>query len=302
MTQTLAALLDGVVASSVAVDDLRVALEDAAGAAVEGVDPAQLPLRAPKDTITKVLACEQHLVATQGEWELAEPVVRGRVLDRLLHHRVHGDGSAPNESALAIAESAFEAERDDDVIEWLMVNADGRARLDEDATEFAGRLDTWLGRREDGSSAIDPGWWPRCESRIGVELAGGRMLCTAQLDLAVGGGATGRPLVIIEVKSGRFSQEHRDGLFWYALVGALRYATPPAAVIGWSAWDGVGWCQPVTGGVLEASTHRACAAFERLGALARGLPPTRTACRACTWCPERDTCAEAAVPDVDDDR
>jgi hypothetical protein len=135
---------------------------------------------------------------------------------------------------------------------------------------------------------------------VRVDLAGGDVVCAATFDLAVGGRPTERPLVIAEMKSGRFTQEHRDGLFWYALLAALRHRVAPGAVIGWSAQDGRGWAQPVTAAVLEAATQRGCAALDRIGDLERGRPPRRTACRACTWCTERDTCPEAA-PVVDDD-
>ena len=109
------------------------------------------------------------------------------------------------------------------------------------------------------------------------------------------------PMVIVEAKSGRFGQDHREGLFWYALLAALRHGTPPAAVIGWSAWDGTGWAQAVTEGMLRASAQRSVDALERLGDLARGRTPVRTPGRGCTWCPERTTCAVAATPEDDDD-
>lgn len=300
---TLAALLDGVLASPPPIlepepllAELRADLEDAARAATDGLPERALPLRAPKDRISKVLACEAHLLATAVHGELSEPIVRGRVLDRLLHHHVHGGGPPPAAvPALAIAEGAFEAERDDELLAWLAERTDARPGLAEDATAFAERLVTW--------GPIDPAWWPRCEDRLRVDLAGGRLVCAAQLDVVMGGEPTGRPMVVVEVKSGRFGQDHRDGLFWYAVLASLRHGTPPAAVIAWSAWDGAGWAQPVTEPVLRAATHRAAVAFARLGALARGEAATRTACRACAWCPEQATCPAAApAPDEDGDR
>ncbi|MEA3018820.1 MAG: hypothetical protein QOI47_344 [Actinomycetota bacterium] len=308
---TLAGLLDGVLAagpptaSAVGcahdhdlVDELRAQLEHAAESAVTGVDETLLPMRAPKDRIAKVLACEQHLVATSSAGEersdLSESMVRGRVLDRLLHHHVHGGGAGRGAgAALAIAEGAFEAERDDEVIAWLGARADARERLDEDAAAFAERLD--------GLGPIDAAWWPRCEERLRVDLAGGRLVCSAQLDLVVGGRGTDRPMVIVEAKSGQFGQDHRDGLFWYALLAALRHGTPPAAVIGWSAWDGAGWSQPVSDALLRGAAQRAVTAFERLGDLARGRTPVRTACRACRWCPEQTTCDVAVLDALDGD-
>lgn len=299
MPVRLADLLDGarVAPSSISdgpalVADLRARLEDAAADAVAGVDPDLLPIRAPKDRISKVLACEHLATTTVEHGALSEPVVRGRILDRLLHHHVHGAGAVTG-PALAVAEGAFDAERDDETTAWLQDRLDERARLAEDATDFAARLDD-LG-------AIDPSWWPRCEDRVRVDLAGGRVVCSAQLDLVAGGAPTDLPMVIVEAKSGPFSQDHREGLFWYALLAALRHGTPPAAVIGWSAWDGAGWAQAVTEGMLRASVQRSVEALDRLGDLARGRTPTRTPGRGCTWCPERTTCDVAALPEDGDD-
>lgn len=291
MGVSLSALLDEVgEAADVAVTDLRATLDDAARRAASGGGD-ELPIRLTKDRITRVLACEAHAeIATADGVPLTEPVVRGRVLDRLLHHHVHGVGPAGGGPALAIAEGAFEAERDDEVVEWLLDDPDRRQRLAEDATAFADRL-AELGR-------VDGRWWPRCEDRLRVDLAEGSVRCTAQLDLVVGGKPTDRPLVVVEVKSGRFGQDHRDGLFWYALLATLRHGAPPAAVIGWSAWDGAGWVQPVTPPILHGAAARAAEALDRIGELRRGRPPTRTACRACTWCELRDGCPAAL--EVDD--
>ena len=299
MTVRLADLLDGVRTADRAITgeglvaELRAVLDLAARAAVENVDAELLPIRAPKDRISKVLACEQLAASTVVHGELSEPVVRGRVLDRLLHHHVHGAGPARG-PALALAEGAFAAERDDELTSWLSSHLDERARLADDASSFATRLREW--------GSIDPSWWPRCEDRLRVDLADGQLVCSAQIDLVVGGSPTGLPMVVVEVKSGRFGQDHRDGLFWYALLAAIRHGRPPAAVVGWSAWDGAGWCQPVTEGMLQGAAQRGIDAFARLGELARGRAPQRTACRGCTWCPERPTCSVAVVPEeLDDD-
>lgn len=300
MTVRVGDLLDSVLAGGPPItdpvpllDELRAGLDDAARAATDGVDPDLLPLRIPKDRIGRVLTCEALAMATGAGGGLSEAIVRGRILDRLLHHHVHGGGPAPG-PALAIAEGAFAAERDDEVLAWLTADAATRARLADDAADFAERLRHW--------GPIEGAWWPRCEDRLRVDLAGGRLVCAARIDLVAGGGPTGRPLVVVEVKSGRFGQDHREGLFWYALVAALRHREPPAAAVAWSAWDGSGWSQPVTEAVLRGAAARARTAIVRLGALARGAVPSRTPSRACTWCPERATCAAAVdLEDGDDD-
>jgi hypothetical protein len=293
---TLVSLVEEAVAAPVIGDatgllaDLRADLDHAASHATATIADADLPLRLPKDRIARVLACEHQSLLTSAH-ELNEPVVRGRVLDRLLHHHVHGGGAPAAGPALAVAEGAFEAERDDTVLEWLLEDPPTRERVAADATAFVERLDQ-LGHP-------DPAWWPRCEDRLRVDLAGGRVVCTARLDLVVGGAPTEHPMVVVEAKSGRFGQDNRDGLFWYALLAALRHGRPPAAVVGWSAFDGVGWCQPVGEPVLRAAASRAVDALDRIGEIVRGRAAVRSACRACTWCAERSTCPSAAVDDDD---
>jgi hypothetical protein len=275
-------------------DELRARLDAAATTATTGLGADDLPIRVPKDRLSKVLACE-HLASIAGrDAGINETVVRGRVLDRLLHHHVHGlpVTNPVRTPALAIAEGAFEAEREDELCEWLLVESEARQRLADDATAFVEHLDA-LG-------PVDPAWWPRCEDRLRVDLAGGRVVCAAQLDLVLGGAPTEHPMVLLEAKSGRFGQDHRDGLFWYALLATLRHATPPVAVIGWSGWDGAGWVQPVTEPLLLGAADRAVEAISRIGSIAGGRVPTRSACRACAWCPERESCP-VADPGVGDD-
>ena len=292
MTEQLGAVLDRVLASPTISDAdgivaaMRAELDHAARAATAGLCDDDLPLRASKDVLARVLACEQHLIEMQGEDELTEPVVRGRIVDRLLHHHVHGERALPP-VPLAVAEDALEAERDDAVLTWLDDRADARARLADDASIAFEHLAA-LG-------PIEAAWWPRCETRVRVDLADGRVVCSAQLDLLLGGPPTGRPMVVFEAKSGTFAQDHRHGLFWYAALAGLRFGCPPVAVIGWSGRDGAVWHQPVTEATLVSATDRAVAAINRLGELAAGRTPTRTATRACAWCPARTSC-DAAEP------
>jgi hypothetical protein len=300
MTEPLHAVLDRVLATGPVIGapeqllgELRAELDDAALTATDGVDDGELPLLAPKGVISKVLACEQHLLETAATDELSEPVVRGRIVDRLLQHHVHGGGGAHLPDALAVAEDSFGAERDDTVLAWLGEHGAARQRLADDAVVVTEHLAT-LG-------AVDARWWPRCETRLRVDLAGGRVRCSAQLDLVLGGHPTELPLVVLEAKSGRFVQEHRHGLFWYAVLAGLRFGRPPAAVIGWSGSDGATWCQPVTEAVLVAATERAAEAIVRLGELARGRPPRRTASSVCAWCPAQSSCDVADQTFGDED-
>jgi hypothetical protein len=278
------------------VPELRAVLDDAARRATAGLPDERRPVLVSKEAIRRVLACERQHAGTPTGTGLHEPVVRGIVLDRLLHHHVHGDGTAlPAGSALPTAVDALLAERADDVLAWLDDPATGggerRDDLESTADELAVALQAW--------GPIDPASWPRCEERVRVDLGSGAVRASARLDLAIGGSPTSTPLVIVEVKSGTFGQDHRDGLFWYALLAALRHGQPPAAVVAWSPVSGV-WSQRVDAGVLRAAAIRAERAITSLGELAAGRPPVPAPGRACRWCAIRAGCDVAAPEDEED--
>jgi len=265
---------------------LRAALDDAAS--VAGVR-----LRATKGSLARVLSCERHHVAVAaeaaGQRALSEPVARGVILDRLLHHHVHGE---PTEAdAWRLVDDALLAERDDELLAWLEDDPERRSRLAEDAAAFAAEVASW--------PPLDGAWWPRCEERVRVDLGDGAVVCTARLDLVLGGPGTGRPLVVVEAKSGPFGREHRDGLVWYSLLVALRHGVPPVAAIGWSAFDGRTWEHAVSADLLAAAADRACAAITALGELAGGRAPTATAGPQCAWCPASGGCDAARRDEAD---
>ena len=273
--------------------ELRAALDTAAMRAVADLDVSLRPLHVSKESMRRALACERLHAESPLGTSLQEPVVRGMVLDRLLHHHVHGDGPSGDADALSIAVDALVAERADDVVAWLDDPAgDGRLeRLSEAASELAVSLAAW--------GPVNPAWWPRCEERVRVDLGGASVRASARLDLAIGGPPTELPLVVVEVKSGTFTQDHRDGLFWYALLVALRHGRPPAAVVAWSPSSGV-WSQPVDAGVLRSAALRAERAISSLGALASGRLAVPTPGRACRWCAVRSRC-DVAVEVEDED-
>jgi hypothetical protein len=141
---------------------------------------------------------------------------------------------------------------------------------------------------------LDAKWWPRCESRVELAMADGAVVAAARLDVHLGGSGTGRPSVIVEVKSGAKRRDPLDDGRWYALLAAARDGVAPDAVLTlWTA-DGTVHVERVGPATIESAARRAVDAVTSLVELAAGREPTTRPNPMCTWCPARSSCADGA--------
>src|SRR5262249_37807013 len=137
-------------------------------------------------------------------------------------------------------------------------------------------------------------WRPVTESRLRVELAGGRIVLRGQADLLLGRaeGTTARK-VIVDLKSGGFAPSHLDDLRFYALLETIRLGVPPRLVASYYLDSGRPHPETVTEAVLESAVARTVDGAERLVALLHdGKPPTKRTGAACRWCPELARCPQ----------
>src|SRR5579884_2774298 len=101
--------------------------------------------------------------------------------------------------------------------------SDRRALADEVALHAEHVMSSW--------PRLPPGFMARTQERLLLPIAGGRIVLSGVLDLALGAPSTGRASVcIVEVKSGRRRVEHRGDLHLYALMETLRSGAPPFRV------------------------------------------------------------------------
>jgi hypothetical protein len=267
--------------------DLRAWFDEESAALIAELPPAQRPLRLPKQRMREVLTCETRFLAGQGQTQgLNVAQLLGRMLDACVHHHVLlGDQAELGDPVLA-ARQSFEA--DDATDELALLDSLAPHLRHDIASDLAERVT----RLQRGWYGLDPDWWPRCESSATAVLCQGSVVVSGKFDVELGGGASQRPGVLIEVKSGRRSDVHRFDGHWYALLAALRDGVAPAAVITWTADDDAVLADPVYVGTLEVAVKRALVATQHLVNLLAGGRPNRQPGVWCRWCPARADCHE----------
>ncbi len=270
--------------------ELRSDLESAAERAVAlldghgldlDADGSVLPLRLPKARVVALGACERHAVAVARESttpdagldELPLRMLAGRALDVYVEHEIaEGPVADPFEDLLSWLGANGEVAVRDQVIA-----AEGQLQLD----PLASAARAWAG--------LDPAWWPRTQAAAAVHLAGGAVRCDGRTDVELGGGRSGRPSLVVEVKLGRPHQVHLDEVTHYALLVALRDGVAPAAVARWYP-DGSLAEMSVTADVLHAAARRLADAIGAWAELQVGRPPDERPGAPCSWCPDAGEC------------
>ena len=265
---------------------VRDRLEQAADRAVElvdGHDAAEvLPLRLPKGRVADLAACERHGVARHARSADDAPSIpglRGTALDRFVLHEITvGPVVDPYEDLLSMLDAQAEPETRDQVI----AAAD---RLD--LAPLAAAARDWAG--------LDPGWWPRTQTAAAVHLSEGQVLCEGRVDVELGGPASGRPGVVVEVKTGAPRTAHQDEITHYALLVALRDGVAPVLAARWYPGGALAHL-PVTAEVLESAARRLAAAIGTWAERLAGRPAAETPGPSCGWCPDADVCPGAQPP------
>ena len=96
--------------------------------------------------------------------------------------------------------------------------------------------------------------------------------------------------VIVDFKTGNPSPDHRDDLWFYALLNAIRIGTPPPMIASYYLHRGEFSPQAVTDGVLEATIARISDAIWRIVAVRFGGAEASTQTGpGCRWCPKLET-------------
>ena len=138
-----------------------------------------------------------------------------------------------------------------------------------------------------------------------MTLADGRAMLRGRVDLALGGPPSGRPGVVVELKSGRVEHSVRSDGYLYALGVAARDGVPPAVVV--TIWgDGTTLPTEIRPDELLLAAHRtADAIWAAERALSATDGPDRKPSWWCQGCGQFDTCPVAdrrSTATVVDDR
>jgi hypothetical protein len=267
--------------------ELRAALEDGLAPLVEHL-PESENLWLSKHGLAQVHGCEAKLLAEAGEdFEWSPPLARGTVTHKAVELLVHWRGEV---SPLDLVDEALASleRRDDGLAVWLascreVDRAELRAQVNERVAKF---VETFPPLRKQ--------WIPVTETKLHVELCGGRVVLQGRIDLTLGQpqGTTARK-VLIDLKTGGFQPSHLDDLRFYALLDTLRLGIPPRLLASYYLDSGEPRHERVTEDLLEAALRRTVDGATRYIELVhRGEPPVKRTGPACRWCSVQADCAE----------
>ncbi|HZU80130.1 MAG TPA: hypothetical protein VE991_09470, partial [Acidimicrobiales bacterium] len=203
---------------------LRDWLEDALADDVAALGPDAPAVRVTKESLHQVLTCEaHHLARRDAPRVVTAELARGALVDALFRQwMATGRIEHPLSDALAALVAGGDGADVEGFVAALPVS-DRRALADEVALHAEHVMSSW--------PRLPPGFMARTQERLLLPIAGGRIVLSGVLDLALGAPSTGRASVcIVEVKSGRRRVEHRGDLHLYALMETLRSGAPPFRV------------------------------------------------------------------------
>src|SRR5581483_11119908 len=272
-------------------DDVIGALEDAAAPAADL--PPGVTVRMSKGRLRAVLLCEGHLVATLGadDGGTSMELVAGVLLDRLFGLVVFGcHVEAPVEDALAAADIAG----DGDLRErWESLTTEEQDEV-RSQVEAVGRAlaERW--------PPLPSNAFPRLQEPLRAALAGGRLVLSGRVDLALGRPTAVRVgTTLVDVKSGR--RRHDDSLDadFYAVLETIRHRAPPFQSGNYYMRDGGLDLIAYDESRMEAATVRVAEGVRRMVRLASGGVPELTPNPLCPWCPAFGSCGPGRQSAVD---
>jgi hypothetical protein len=247
-------------------------------------DLGRAPVVVTKDRLTQVLTCEAHYVASQfGERRPSQAMACGALIDSLFRQLV-ATGRIDDPMADGLAALTLD-DHQRALVDWIeRLPTPQRSELTMEVERQArGLVARW--------PTLSPGWLPRTQESIKASLAGGGVLLSARVDLAIGRPAVDHASVgIVELKSGKRRAEHRADLHFYALIEALRSPAPPFMVATYYSRTGELDVEPVSEDLLVAAARRTIAGAEALHRLATGGEAQRTPNPLCGWCDALPTC------------
>jgi hypothetical protein len=273
-------------------DELRAELEQALDGPAQSI-PQDRPLFVSKHALSSVHQCEAHHLAGDGDFEWSPPTARGTVAHRAIELGVHVVGEpVPTELV-------------DEAIARLIDSTAPIARYLEslgqyDRAELRSLAVNHVSRFFDCFPPLKAVWIPRTESRVAVDLAGGRIRLSGKVDLTLG--RAGKK-VIIDLKTGWPNASHREDLRFYALLDTLALGVPPRKVASYYLDQAEAHPEDVSDGSLVAAARRTAAGVIRLIELHHEqADPMRRPGASCRWCPLSHDCApgRAYLDHVDD--
>ena len=139
---------------------------------------------------------------------------------------------------------------------------------------------------------------PSTEWHVRVELLGGALVLSGQLDLVLGWGSADparATRLAIDLKTGKAWPEHAEDMRFYALLLGLRFGVPPYRVATLYLESGEWQAEDVDERVLDRAADRVVEAIRAAAASSAGRRAELTPGPYCTWCPRSLTCPSSAA-------
>ncbi|MGI9624860.1 MAG: PD-(D/E)XK nuclease family protein [Acidimicrobiales bacterium] len=278
--------------------ELKAELEAAIGHLASAL-PADEILYVGKHHLAQVMGCEtKYLAELEEEFEWSIPLARGTLSHKAIELSVHWRGE-PSPLSLVDEVLAKAEFGDDNLARWLQgIDEAERAELRGDVNNrVTSFMECWPPLKRE--------WRPATETAIRVELAQSQIILAGKVDLALGrasGQTAGK--VIVDLKTGQFSPNHRDDLRYYALLDAIRVGIPPRLIATYYLDQGQFTPESVTVALLQSTVERVIDAVHRIVEIKyAGVEPNRQPGPGCRWCPVLTQCepGTAFLNDAADD-
>jgi hypothetical protein len=248
-----------------------------------------------KFNVAEVLACETHFLdPSPFAWTPA--LACGKVSHRAIELHLNWRGE-PTPAELVDDALARLGDDESSFGDWVAALSAG------DEADLRGRSIARVTQFIECFPPLRHAWHPVTEAQVRWPVEG-PILLRAKADIVIGrvAGAESRK-VLIDLKSGRIYDRHREDLRYYALVETLAREVPPRMVASFSLEAGEAVVDEVTEGMLRTSLRRTLDAIQRMVELTvEGRPPRPLPSSSCFRCrelaelPDRD---EASADDVD---
>jgi hypothetical protein len=282
------------------VDQLRADAADGLGELAERLGEGSLAVN--KFNVADVLACETHFLAPHPfAWSPA--LACGKVAHRAIELHLNWRGE-PTPTDLVDDALARLADDESTFGDWVAALPPG------DEADVRGRAIARVTQFLECFPPLRHAWHPVTEAQVRWPLDG-PILLRAKADIVIGraAGAESRK-VLIDLKTGRIYDRHREDLRFYALVETLARAVPPRLVASFSLEAGEAVVETVGEAMLRTSLRRALDAIERIIELTvegrRPRPPPSLGCFRCRQlaqveaASEDDVVGTSSADDVDE--
>jgi len=243
-----------------------------------------------KYRLREVHGCEVRFVAEQEGFVPSAATARGTVTHKAIELTLNLPGETP---PLDLVDEAITRLQESDawLADWL------RTCDDAERAELRGEVNDLLVKFLDCWPPLRPQWRPAPESRLNFDLFEGAIVLAGKVDLALGraeGTRAGK--VLIDLKTGRQSANHREDLRFYALIEALRLGVPPRRIATHYLDSGNLAVEDVTVDLLEAAVARTVDGIEAMVELRDPARPlAKKPGPACGWCALAEDCEEGVA-------